>query len=158
MNLSLATLNTIERLECKGAEMRAIICGALLALTITTANAAEQDVNSAEFMLPYCRLAMNEMLSGRSAPTTTNESAYLGGVCAGMVHAVSNMFYALKGYADRGLVQVGRTAFCTDTPVVTPVEAIRVVLRYAELHPEKKDGLFFVLAMNAMGDAWPCKN
>src|SRR5260370_42598463 len=87
MNLSLATLNTIERLECKGAEMRAIICGALLALTITTANAAEQDVNSAEFMLPYCRLDMNEMLSGRSAPTTTNESAYLGGVCAGMVHA-----------------------------------------------------------------------
>src|SRR5260370_8206256 len=130
MNLSLATLNTVERWECEGAEMRGSICGALLALTITTANAAEQDVNSAEFMLPYCRLAMNEMLSGRSAPTTTNESAYLGGVCAGMVHAVSKMFYSLKGYANRGSQQVGLTAFSSHNPSTTHTTAITSILPY----------------------------
>jgi hypothetical protein len=35
--------------------MRSIIFGAMLALSATTAGAAEIDINSANFWLPYCR-------------------------------------------------------------------------------------------------------
>jgi hypothetical protein len=55
MNLNSATLNTIERLQYKGVEMKAIICGALMALVIT-ANAADVDKDSANYLLPYCKL------------------------------------------------------------------------------------------------------
>ena len=40
--------------------MKAMICGALIALTVTTANAAE-DEQSADFMLAYCRLTAKDM-------------------------------------------------------------------------------------------------
>jgi hypothetical protein len=40
--------------------MKAMICGALIALTVATAHAAE-DEQSADFMLPYCRLTPKEM-------------------------------------------------------------------------------------------------
>jgi hypothetical protein len=136
--------------------MRAILLGTLTALTITTVHAAEKDVNSVEYMLPHCRLALNEMVNSRIA-TTDHESISFGGICAGMVQAISSMLYTLKGYSDRDLVQIGGTTFCTTTPVLSPVEGIRVVLKYADLHPENKGDLFFVLVMNAMRDAFPCK-
>jgi hypothetical protein len=44
--------------------MRTIIGGALLALMITTANAAvEEDVHSARFMLPYCKLTSKQTMA-----------------------------------------------------------------------------------------------
>ena len=41
--------------------MRAIICSALMALTITMAEAAEADQDSANYLLPYCKLIPSGM-------------------------------------------------------------------------------------------------
>jgi hypothetical protein len=67
------------------------------------------------------------------------------------------MLWALQSNEQKGLVQVGRTAFCTSTPNLAPNEALGVILRYADLHPEKKGELFLLFAINALRDAWPCK-
>jgi len=45
--------------------MKAIICGALIALMIGTANAAE-DTHSANYMLPYCKLTSDQMVDSPS--------------------------------------------------------------------------------------------
>jgi hypothetical protein len=69
--------------------MKAIICGALLALTITTANAAD-DLDRANYLLPYCKLTATERLAntenahfnGRREAIVQTVSAVLGmGVC-----------------------------------------------------------------------------
>src|SRR5258708_1851995 len=40
MNSNSATLDTIKRLKCKGLEMKAIICGALMALALNESSSA----------------------------------------------------------------------------------------------------------------------
>ena len=64
--------------------MRATICSALLALTITTANAAEEDKTSAGDLLPYCKLAKEQVGRARSALNV--------GQCMGIVEGISQCF------------------------------------------------------------------
>ena len=60
--------------------MRSIICGALMALAITTAG-AEDKYNSAEFMLPHCKLAL----------TDRAEQSFLAGMCVGSIRAIARL-------------------------------------------------------------------
>ena len=60
--------------------MKAIICGALLALMITTAAAAE-DMESANYLLPYCKLTEAKALS--------RNAAYHLGRCYGIIETVT---------------------------------------------------------------------
>ena len=68
--------------------MKAIICGALLALTITTANAAD-DLDRANYLLPYCKLTATERLAN-------TENAYFNGRCEAIVQTVSAVLGMLK--------------------------------------------------------------
>src|SRR5260370_41804833 len=66
---------------------------ALMVLTITAASAAEKDVSSANFFIPYCRLASKEALASAS-------DAFFQGQCFGMVRAirVTALQYGIKKF------------------------------------------------------------
>jgi hypothetical protein len=130
--------------------MRATICGALLALTITTANAAEEGTNSADYLLPYCKLTKEQV--GSSARDALNV-----GQCIGIVEGVSQMFQLLNEAQAVGTVQLD-PLLCTSIPVgITTQQLVDVVVKYGEIFPELTHRPFTVLAMSAMRVAWPCE-
>jgi Rap1a immunity proteins len=127
--------------------MQAVLWGALMMLTITTANAA--DTNSANFMVPYCKLNQTEQVANK---------AYLNGLCNGTVQAIVNMYGLIKLYGDKLKEPVDRNSPCADIPErITYEQAVRVVTRYADTHPERTHLTFTILVMLALEDAWPCK-
>ncbi len=69
------------------AKMKAIICGALTALTITTAGGAETDAQSANSMLPDCKAAIDGDRSG---------NGFARGFCVGTVLGLAFMAEKLK--------------------------------------------------------------
>jgi hypothetical protein len=90
-----------------------------MALMVTTASAADDYTSRADFMLPYCKLALNT-----KEAFANPENAFFSGICDGTVHAVSIMLQFNK----------------TDYPVCVPGDMtqdqmIKVVVRYGELHP-----------------------
>jgi Rap1a immunity proteins len=130
--------------------MRVTICGALLVLTITTANAAEEDKKSADYLLPYCKLAKEQV--GGSARSALNV-----GRCMGIVEGISQMFRLLNEAQAAGTVQLD-PLLCTSIPAgITTEQLVDVVVTYGETFPELTRRPFTVLAMSAMRVAWPCK-
>jgi hypothetical protein len=131
--------------------MRVTICSVLLALTITTANAAEEDTTSASYLLPYCKLAKEQV--GNSARSALNV-----GQCMGIVEGISQMFQLLNEAQAAGTVQLD-PLLCTSIPAgITTQQLVDVVVTYGETFPELTHRPFTVLAMSAMRVAWPCKN
>jgi Rap1a immunity proteins len=129
--------------------MKAMICGALIALTVTTANAAD-DEQSADFMLAYCRLTAKEMTA--DIKKASNYSR-----CVGIVEGVSQMFNLLKAAQAAGTVQLD-PLLCTSIPAgITKEQLVNVVVAYGETFPELTHRPFTVLAISAMHVAWPCK-
>jgi Rap1a immunity proteins len=130
--------------------MRTIICGALLALMITTANAAvEEDVHSAHFMLPYCKLTSKQTMANA-------KNALVYGQCFGMVSGVVMMVELLRQAQAAGKAQLD-PVLCTDIPGRTTIEElVSVVVKYGSAHPDQGHERFEVLAFNALRDAWPC--
>jgi Rap1a immunity proteins len=134
--------------------MRAAIACALMALTMTTASAAE-DTNSANYMLPACKA----FLDGRGT-----SDIFVQGMCAGMIKAIAFLagntdigFTALSGEGQvRALKQRWR---CADIPDgVTVGQEVRVVISYIEARPKRMHEPFHSLALEALLDAWPCRN
>jgi hypothetical protein len=129
--------------------MRVTICGALLALTITTANAAVENT-SANYLLPYCKLTKEQ--AGSSASTALNV-----GQCMGIVEGISQMFRLLNEAQAAGTVQLD-PLLCTSIPAgITTQQLVDVVVKYGETFPELTYRPFTVLAMSAMRVAWPCE-
>jgi len=137
--------------KCKGSTMRTIICGALLALMITTANAAaEKDVHSAHFMLPYCKLTSKQTMANA-------KNALIYGQCFGMVSGIVMMVEVLRQAEASGKAQLD-PILCTDIPGdITIEQLVNVVAKYGSTHPDQAHERFEVLAFNALRDAWPCK-
>jgi hypothetical protein len=130
--------------------MRVTICGALLVLMITTANAAEEDRTSANYLLPYCKLTKEQAASAGSALNV--------GQCMGIVEGISQMFQLLSEAQRAGRVQLD-PLLCTSIPAgITTQQLVDVVVTYGETFPELTHRPFTVLAMSAMRVAWPCKN
>ena len=128
--------------------MKAMICGALIALTITTANAAE-DEQSADFMLPYCRLTAKEMAA--DIKKASNYSR-----CVGIVEGVSQMFQLLQEAQEAGTAEFD-PLLCTAIPAgISTQQLVDVVVKYGETFPELTHRPFTVLVMSAMRVAWPC--
>jgi hypothetical protein len=116
--------------------MRAVLAGAILALAVTVAEAAEGESNSANSLLPLCKGFLD-------ATKRVNPSD--AGYCAGLVD---------------GLASLGRrvTVPCWNPPAKSTVgERVRVVVRYIEAHPQKAHELFVDLAIEALHEEWPCK-
>ena len=137
--------------------MRPVILGTLMAAAITTATAAEEDTNSANYMLPYCKRFMTE----NNFPS--NAEALREGVCAGRIDAIAFMaansdvaVTALSGEGRR--IWSNRKWRCADIPFgVTTAQEILVVIRYIETRPNRMHEPFNSLALEALLDAWPCK-
>ncbi len=132
--------------------MRTIISGALLALMITTANAAAvEDVHSAHFMLPYCKLSSKQTMAN-------TKNALIYGQCFGMVSGIVMMIELLRQAEASGKAQLD-PVLCTDIPGNTTIEQlVNVVVKYGSTHPDKAYERFEALAFSALRDAWPCKN
>jgi hypothetical protein len=122
-------------------DMKAIVASALMLIsTVTMANAAEKDADistySADYWLPYCK----DYIAGRPD--------YLPNFCAGMIFGLGIL---LRQDPKSPL-------YCVDIPEGIKFEqAIRVVIRYIEEHPQDMHHPFKYLALVAIMDAWPCK-
>jgi hypothetical protein len=92
--------------------MRTMLLGALMVLMVTAALATE-DVNTANFMLPYCKLTREE-----ASANTTN--AMIWGRCSGIIHGLIEMFGLLQEEQAAGEIQLNQR-LCTVIPEgVTP--------------------------------------
>jgi Rap1a immunity proteins len=131
--------------------MRTIICGALIALAITTANAAvEEDVHSAHFMLPYCKLSSKQTMANA-------KNALIYGQCFGVISGIVLMEVLLRQAEASGKAQLD-PVLCTEIPGDTTIEhLVNVVVKYGSAHPDQTHERFEVLAFTALHDAWPCK-
>jgi hypothetical protein len=130
--------------------MRETLLGALMALTITTTNAAVEDTNSADFILPFCRLTPKEM-----SADINKASNY--GRCLGIVEGISQMFTLLEEAQAAGAARLD-PLLCTSIPAdITNEQLVNVVVKYSEAFPELTHRPFTVVAMSAMRLAWPCK-
>jgi len=117
--------------------------GALMALTITTATAAEND--SANDWLPHCKNVLNYFDQDNSRIA----SPLSAGMCIGRVEGITSVLR---------LGTVGGSIFCADIPGgVTPAQILRVVVRYIEAEPQYMHEEFNWLAMLAIENAWPCR-
>jgi hypothetical protein len=127
--------------------MRTIIMCAALALTITTAGAAEEDTNSANYIQPGCKKLPTASDSTRGGVYGTVEQVFEAGDCMGRVSAA----VALRAVRDdqHGCTVIPRSA--------TKSQAVRVVVRYIEARPQRMHEPFVGLVMEALHDAWPCK-
>ncbi len=119
-----------------------LLLGAALALAVTAAQAAEEGIDSANYILPGCKLSSSSFLYGR---------------CAGIVEGVAQTLRLLK-VDDAGDAQQVHPLLCVDIPDdVTKGQLVRVVVRHGEVHPERTNAPFFVFAITAIRQAWPCK-
>jgi hypothetical protein len=121
--------------------MRALILGIATGLMLANSALAQDDKYTANFMLPYCRDAINN-----KSPTLTLD-AVLQGMCVGIVDAIE---YMMSEYPpdERDL------AVCP--PDVTLKETVQVVIKYIDARPERTNENFKKLAIEAIHDAWPC--
>ena len=120
-----------------------------MALTITTANAAENNTNRANFILPYCKLTAIEVMDKA-------ENALVHGRCVGIIQGIElavRVSYAFAAQAEPSLPR-----FCADIPTGITLEQLTdVVIRYGDTHPEQTHLLFPGFVVFALRDAWPCK-
>jgi hypothetical protein len=120
--------------------MKAIIAGALMALSVTAAWA--EDVSSANYVMPGCKYAVDPS-PARAVPGIVA----IGGFCLGQVSAIA----ALGG---AGVLMI---RMCIPEGV-TYVQMAGVTIRYIEARPQEMHEPFTGLAMAALADAWPCRN
>jgi hypothetical protein len=91
---------------------------------------AEQDKNSANYMMPGCRAVL----------TDSTTDSYLQGFCGGLVAGI--FFMSENKCSPRG---------------VTNGQLIRVVIQYIDARPARMHEDFKELAIEAMRAAWPCR-
>ena len=129
-------------------KLNRIICGALLALMVTAAEAEDVDVSdySANYVLPGCKALLHERTGG-----------FASGRCVGLVEGVAMLITMSKAFRPVFLREFPN--FCADIPEhgVTTEQMIRVVVAYIEARPQRMHEVFYFLAIEALRDAWPCR-
>jgi hypothetical protein len=130
--------------------MKTSVYGALMALAMTTANAAVEDTKNADYLLPYCKLATDQ------SAISTRDALYVG-QCLGIVEGISQMFQLLAEAQAVGTTQLD-PLLCVAIPSgITTEQLVEVVVTYGEAFPELTHRPFAVLVMSALRVAWPCK-
>jgi isopentenyl diphosphate isomerase/L-lactate dehydrogenase-like FMN-dependent dehydrogenase len=111
-------------------------------MAVTTAGATDDD-DSASSFLPYCKLAAGQ----------AGNKAYLAGRCVGLVKGVADALALVKQVdVDRSVTQL-----CVDRPRNAGAsQAVEVVVKYGEAHPEQMRAPFTVVAALALTEAWAC--
>jgi hypothetical protein len=117
--------------------MRLCILALVMALTVPALAQSDPSANTNN-MLPHCRNWIDRV------PTKPADTA-LAGICAGTVgaalHYSTHLEAAYKSCPPKG---------------VTNGQAIEVVVRYLEAHPEVWDQDFRMLTLSALRATWPC--
>jgi hypothetical protein len=129
-----SVLSAVKRI--KGAFMRTTFIGlAMLALITTAAHPAEDEL-SANANLPGCKAILRGKL------LSTDPLVYPMGRCGGILIGLG---YATHHYG----------ACVPDNATIGQIA--RIVVTYIERQPERWHEDFRALALEAMRDAWPCK-
>jgi hypothetical protein len=114
-----------------------------MAFMFTTAATAQEDTESAGFLLPYCKLA----------PAQAGSKAFLAGRCAGLVQGIADTLALVKEANSDKL-----TPLCVNRPKgANTDQAVKVVTRYGDAHPDQMHAPFTVVAALALTEAWPCR-
>jgi hypothetical protein len=133
--------------------LRKLIIGGALALTVTTASAAE-DLQSANAFLPYCKSAIDSSLVF---------NGFAEGMCMGIVVALAHVAGAsdvgMSALNEEGKLRMLKErwrSLCIPNGV-TQGQLVRVVVRYLEARPQRLHEPFAEFALEALFDAWPCR-
>jgi hypothetical protein len=113
-----------------------------LALVINAAYGAPVDAQSANNLFKVCQIAGRIMGDNAEFPQSSWENHW-SGVCSGYVVGI---YFAGNGHG-----------FCAP-PTSNNTQAMRVVVRYMEDHPEKRDLPFGTVALEALAAIWPCRH
>jgi hypothetical protein len=122
--------------------LKVVVWGIFMAFMFTIAAATQEGTESASFLMPYCKLA----------PAQAGDKAFLAGRCTGLIQGIADML-AMMREADGDKP----TPLCMDRPKgVNADEAVKVVTRYGDAHPDQLHAPFTVIAALALTEAWPC--
>jgi hypothetical protein len=135
--------------------MRAIGCGTLALLTVTTANA--QTSKSANDVLRDCKRNPSEVLVVDD--NSSREFFYCMGAIDGLV---VGRWKRLASARTAGTSEGSRyleDPLCFDVPDKAFIEreTLKVIIRYADSHPVELTEPFVQVAARALREAWPCK-
>jgi hypothetical protein len=123
--------------------LKVVVWGIVMAIMFTAAGMAQEDTESASYLLPYCKLA----------PAQAGNKAYHVGRCIGIVQGISDTLGLVKEANSDKL-----TPLCVDRPKGVNTDlAVKIVVRYGDAHPEQTHAPFTVVAALALTEAWPCK-
>jgi hypothetical protein len=121
--------------------------------------ATAEDRDSANYLLPACKAFL---VRDNKDPGLT--AAWMQGVCVGIVETIAFMaansdvaVTALSGAGRRQMIQANWR--CANIPdEVTKGQLIRVVISYIDARPSRMHEPFKSLALEAILNAWPCRN
>jgi hypothetical protein len=124
--------------------LKVVVWSFVTAFMFTAAAVAQEDTASANFLLPYCKLA---------PAAQAGNKAFLAGRCTGLVQGIADTLGLVKEANSDKL-----TPLCVDRPKGTSIDqAIKVVIGYGEAHPEQMHAPLTVVAALALTEAWPCR-
>jgi hypothetical protein len=123
--------------------LKVIVGGILSAMMVAAVAVAEEEGDSASILLPYCKIA----------PAQAANKAFLVGRCIGMVQGIADALSLMTDASGDKL-----NPLCLDRPKGTSADqAVKVVVKYGEAHPDQSHAPLTVIAALALTDAWPCK-
>jgi hypothetical protein len=124
--------------------MGKLLIGAVVALSLVGPAWAEEDVHSANFLLPGCRENL------QPNPNNTDRVViWKRGLCSGIMTGL-----ALDAGVSKKMFN--QAVFCPPQKA-TNEQFIRVVVAYIDKHPEMMHQPFESLALFALMEAWPCQ-
>ncbi len=124
-------------------KLKIVVRGIVMAFMFSTAALAQEDTESASFLLPYCKIP----------PAQAGNKALLAGRCVGLVQGIAAALALVKEANSDKL-----TPLCVDKPKgATTDQAIKVVITYGDAHPDQMHAPFTVIAALALTEAWPCR-
>src|SRR5438132_11719259 len=120
--------------------MQAVVLGIAIGLTAGTLALAQEDKDSANYMLPYCRAAVNDETVTRPA------DAAMQGMCVGTIDAIGFMMSEFPP-------EEKEKSSCPSSKVKLE-QIVRVVITYIEARPELMHENFKTLVIEAIHYAW----
>jgi Rap1a immunity proteins len=119
--------------------MRTLVLGIAMGLVVGTSALAQEDKDSANYMLRYCRAAVNNEALTRPA------DAAIEGMCVGIIDAIGFMMSEFPP-------QEKEKSSCPPSKVKLE-QIVRAVVRYIEARPERMQENFKILVIEAFHDA-----
>src|SRR5262245_52578344 len=138
-----APIHTIESPEALRSDMiRALVLGIAMALVVGRFASAQEDKDSANYMLRYCRAAAN------NEPLTRSADAAMAGMCVGIIDGIALM---MSDFSP----EEKQKSSCPSSKVKLE-QIVRAVITYIGARPERMHENFKTLVIEAIHETWPC--